>query len=90
MYVEALIMTDSTQAWSLPSDAVVRKGDEHFIFVEDEPNTFMQMAVRTGASELGYTEVKPLKALAPDARIVIKGAYFLLSELTKGSGEHDH
>ncbi|MFZ1331935.1 MAG: efflux RND transporter periplasmic adaptor subunit [Flavobacteriales bacterium] len=90
MYIEALIMTDSTQAWSLPSDAVISNGDEHFIFVENEPNTFAQVPVRIGATELGYTEVKPLSALNPNAQIAIKGAYYLLSELTKGSGEHNH
>ncbi|QQR86945.1 MAG: efflux RND transporter periplasmic adaptor subunit [Flavobacteriales bacterium] len=90
MFIEALIMTDSTQAWSLPSEAVVSNGDEHYIFVEDEPNTFKQVAVRIGASELGYTEVVLLAELPPDAKVAIKGAYYLLSELTKGSGEHDH
>jgi len=90
MYIEALIMTDSTQAWSLPSEAVVSNGDEHYIFVEDEPNTFKQVAVRTGASELGYTEVVLLSELPADAKVAIKGAYYLLSELTKGSGEHNH
>lgn len=90
MYVDALIMTDSTSAWSLPDEAVVSNGDEHYIFVEHEPNIFVQTAVRTGASELGYTEVKPLTAVPHDARIVVKGAYYLLSELTKGSGEHSH
>jgi cobalt-zinc-cadmium efflux system membrane fusion protein len=90
MYIEALIMTDSTSAWSLPTEAVVSNGDEHYIFVEDEPNTFKQVAVRTGASELGYTEVVPLEAVDPNATIVVKGTYYLLSELTKGTGEHDH
>lgn len=98
MYIEALIMTDSTSAWSLPSDAVVSNGDEHYIFVEEATDsglasgtrTFMQVAVHTGASELGYTEIIPLGPLPQDAKIVIKGAYFLLSELTKGSGEHNH
>ncbi|MBK6755960.1 MAG: efflux RND transporter periplasmic adaptor subunit [Flavobacteriales bacterium] len=90
MYIEALIMTDSTHAWSLPSEAVVSNGDEHYIFVEDEPNTFKQVAVRTGASELGYTEVVLLSELPADAKVAIKGAYYLLSELTKGSGEHNH
>ena len=96
MFIEALIMTDSTQAWSLPSEAVVSNGDEHYVFVEDDPNpgsetrasTFRQVAVRTGAAELGYTEVVPLKEIAPNARVVIKGAYYLLSELTKGEGGH--
>jgi len=90
MYIEALIRTDSTEAWSLPGEAVVSNGDEHFIFVEDEANTFMQVPVRTGASELGYTEIKPLIAVDPKARVVVRGAYYLLSELTKGTGEHDH
>ncbi|MBL0044821.1 MAG: efflux RND transporter periplasmic adaptor subunit [Flavobacteriales bacterium] len=90
MYIEALIMTDSTQAWSLPNEAVVSNGDDHFIFVEDEPNTYEQVQIRTGASELGYTEVVPLTELPPKAKVVVKGAYYLLSELTKGSGEHDH
>ena len=98
MYIEALIMTDSTSAWSLPRDAIVSNGDEHYIFVEKDPDpgsaagtgTFTQVAVRTGASELGYTEVVPLTAIAPDAKVVVKGAYYLLSELTKGTGEHDH
>lgn len=90
MFIEALIMTDSTQAWSLPSEAVVSNGDEHFIFVEDEPNTFKQVPVRTGASELGYTEVVLLSELPANAKVAIKGAYYLLSELTKGSGEHNH
>lgn len=90
MYIEALIMTDSTQAWSLPSEAVVSNGDEHFIFVEDEPNTYKQVQVRTGASELGYTEIVLLNELPAEAKVVLKGAYYLLSELTKGSGEHNH
>ncbi|MBP8822875.1 MAG: efflux RND transporter periplasmic adaptor subunit [Flavobacteriales bacterium] len=90
MYVDALIMTDSSTAWSLPDAAVVNNGDEHYIFVEHEPNTFVQTAVRTGASELGYTEILPMQPVGPGARIVVKGAYYLLSELTKGSGEHSH
>lgn len=90
MYIEALIMTDSTQAWSLPADAVVSSGDEHYIFVETGTGTYKQVAVRTGASELGYTEVLPLKPVDPAAQIVVKGAYYLLSELTKGTGEQDH
>jgi membrane fusion protein, heavy metal efflux system len=90
MYIEALILTDSAQAWSLPSEAVVSNGDDHYIFVEDEPNTFKQVAVRTGASELGYTEVILLSELPAGAKVAIKGAYYLLSELTKGSGEQDH
>ena len=90
MFVQAIIGVDSTTALSLPNEAIVNNGDEHFIFVEDEPNVFTQVQVRTGASELGFTEITPLTELPADAKVVLKGAYYLLSELTKGSGEHDH
>ncbi|MEO8069002.1 MAG: efflux RND transporter periplasmic adaptor subunit [Flavobacteriales bacterium] len=90
MFVQALIGIDSTTALSLPNEAIVNNGDDHFIFVEDEPNVFMQVQVRTGASELGFTEITPMQPLAADAKVVVKGAYYLLSELTKGSGEHNH
>ncbi len=87
MFIEALIMTDSTQAWSLPTEAVVGNGDEHYVYVQAGPGHFTQASVRIGASELGYTEIIPIDAIAPDAHIVILGAYYLLSELTKGEGE---
>lgn len=90
MYIEALISIDSTTAWSLPDEAIVNNGDEHFIFVEDEAGHFTQVPVNTGASELGYTEVKPLQPLDTNARIVVTGAYYLLSELNKGSMDHAH
>ncbi|MCO6483211.1 MAG: efflux RND transporter periplasmic adaptor subunit [Flavobacteriales bacterium] len=90
MYIEALITIDDTSAWSLPDGAIVNNGDEHYIFVEHGPDTFRQVPVATGASELGYTEVRPLHPVDTTARIVVKGAYYLLSELNKGSMEHAH
>lgn len=90
MFVQAIIEIDSTAALSLPNEAIVNNGDDHFIYVEHEPNVFVQLKVRTGTSELGFTEIIPMSPLAADARVVVKGAYYLLSELTKGTGEHDH
>lgn len=90
MYIEALIAIDSTTSWSLPDEAIVNNGDEHYIFVEYKPDAFRQVAVSIGASELGYTEIKPLQALDSTVSIVVKGAYYLLSELNKGSMDHAH
>jgi cobalt-zinc-cadmium efflux system membrane fusion protein len=87
MYVEARVKINSEQTTALLSEAIVNNGDEHFIFVATDKNTFQQIKVRTGASDMGYTEVKPIDEVKPDAKVVIKGAYYLLSELTKGSGE---
>jgi len=87
MYVEARVKVNNEQTTALPSEAIVNNGDEHFIFVEKTKNTFQQIKVQTGSSDMGYTEVKPIDEVSPTAKVVIKGAYYLLSELTKGRGE---
>lgn len=79
MYVEARIQVDKYQALALPDAAVVSSGDDHFIYLEKEPWVYRQVAVRTGASDMGYTEVVPLSDLPKGTRIVTKGAYYLLS-----------
>lgn len=89
MYVEARVQIDNNKTNALPNDAIVNNGDEHFIFIETEKNHYKQVPVKTGATDMGYTEIMPLEELPPNAKIVIKGAYYLLSQLTKGSGEHD-
>ncbi|MCC6937797.1 MAG: efflux RND transporter periplasmic adaptor subunit [Flavobacteriales bacterium] len=88
MFVQAVIEIDSTAALSLPDEAIVSNGDDHYIYVEHQPHVFTQVQVRTGASALGFSEITPLEPLASDAKVVVKGAYYLLSELTKGEGEH--
>lgn len=87
MYVEARIQVDRYQTLALPDPSIVSSGDDHFIYLETAPRVYRQLAVRTGASDLGYTEITPLSELPKNARIVIKGAYYLLSEATKGSSE---
>ena len=72
----------------MPNEAVVSNGDEHYIYIETKKNHYKQVAVKTGASDMGYTEIIPLEEIPAGAKIVIKGAYYLLSQLTKGEGEH--
>lgn len=87
MYVEARVTINNDQTAALPTEAIVNNGDEHFIFVQKTKNSFQQIKVSIGASDMGYTEVKTIDEVNPNAKIVTKGAYYLLSELTKGSGE---
>lgn len=88
MYVEARIQIDNYKANALPNEAVVSNGDEHYIYIEIKKNHYKQIAVKTGAIDMGYTEIAPLEEIRADAKIVTKGAYYLLSQLTKGEGEH--
>ncbi|WP_171609746.1 efflux RND transporter periplasmic adaptor subunit [Limnovirga soli] len=87
MYVEARIQIDNYKANALPDDAVVSNGDEHYIYLETKKNHYKQIPVTKGVSDIGFTEILPLVEIPANAKVVIKGAYYLLSQLTKGSGE---
>ena len=50
---------------------------------------FKAIEVIPGTTDLGYTEVKFVEAIPTDAKIVINGAFYLLSAM-KGGGEHGH
>jgi cobalt-zinc-cadmium efflux system membrane fusion protein len=50
---------------------------------------FRAVEVAIGTTDMGYTEVKIIEDIPSDAKIVIKGAYYLLSQ-SKGGGEHEH
>lgn len=88
MYVEARILVGNQKVNALPNDAIVNNGDEHYIYIQTKSNNYRQVAVKTGASDMGYTEIIPLEEIPAGTKIVIKGAYYLLSQLTKGDGEH--
>ncbi len=53
---------------------------------------FRRVEVKTGTSQLGYIQVTPLQKITPDAKIVLKGAYYIQSHLlkTEGGGGHSH
>src|SRR5690606_13851191 len=53
---------------------------------------FQRIEVKTGTSQLGYTQVTVLQKIDDDAKIVLKGAYYIQSHLIKseGGGEHHH
>ncbi|CAM3288049.1 Efflux RND transporter periplasmic adaptor subunit [Flavobacterium longum] len=53
---------------------------------------FQRIEVKTGTAQLGYVQVTPLQELPTDAKIVVKGAYYIQSHLLKseGGGGHEH
>ena len=55
---------------------------------EDEYYTFKKIEVKTGITDENYIELKSTEAIPSDARVVIKGAFSLLSQ-TKMSGAMD-
>jgi cobalt-zinc-cadmium efflux system membrane fusion protein len=105
MYVEAWIVTDSSEVMALPEGAVVSDGGSSYIFIKEEQEQstiqraadtdahgshFRAVEVTTGASDNGFVEIKLLEDLSEETEVVTKGAFFILSEMKKGEGEHHH
>ena len=95
MYVNAIIETSGNRVASLPQDAVVSFEDRDYIFIfdknkeeEGKPFTEYQIVeVHKGVSNNGFTEVILPKGFnITAAKVVIKGAYNLLSA-KKNAGE---
>lgn len=53
---------------------------------------FQRIEVKTGTAQLGYVQVTLLQEIDKDAKIVLKGAYYIQSHLLKseGGGGHEH
>lgn len=95
MYVNAIIESTNNEVTSLPSDAIVSFDDKDYIFVfdknkEEEGKPFTEyriIEVQKGVSDGGYTEIiLPEGFDINTAKVVIKGAYNLLSA-KKNAGE---
>jgi cobalt-zinc-cadmium efflux system membrane fusion protein len=95
MYVNAIIETSGNQVAAMPSDAVVRFDDKDYIFVfeknkEEAGQPFTEyriIEVHKGVTDGGFTEVVlPEGFKIETAKVVIKGAYNLLSA-KKNAGE---
>jgi cobalt-zinc-cadmium efflux system membrane fusion protein len=106
MYLNAMIDIGTEKVEALPNEAIVLAEGRNFIFLWEKENldrelkndhgeseiTFVRLEVKTGASQLGYTEVTPLGQIHEGDKIVTKGAYYLQSHLQKSEsgGEHHH
>ncbi len=95
MYVNALIEESDLKVTSLPAEAVVSFDDKDYIFIFDknkeeagQPFTeYKIIEVKKGVSSSGFTEISlPEGFDIINAKVVIKGAYNLLSA-KKNAGE---
>lgn len=100
LYVNALVHVGEKTVDALPNEAIVKADGREFIFVledahEEEGGTsyhFQRIEVKTGVSELGYSQVSVLQEMPKGAQVVLSGAYYIQSHLIKseGGGGHDH
>lgn len=65
----------------IPTDAMVKEGNESYVFVVENDSTFTRRNVETGIEFAGMREV--VNGLKKGEKIVSKGVFFLKSELLK-------
>jgi cobalt-zinc-cadmium efflux system membrane fusion protein len=56
---------------------------------EEKGLTFDRVPVAKGTTDVGYTEITLLKEIPKDARVVVKGAFFVLAKMTNTGGHED-
>lgn len=70
-------------------DSVKHDAKEQHGHQEEKGLTFEKIPVAKGTTDVGYTEITLLKEIPKNAKIVVKGAFFVLAKMTN-SGEHEH
>lgn len=92
MYVQGKILShsDGEKKWMVPDEAVQNLDDGKILFVQEEPDVFFIRHVTVGP-RIGKNRVI-LSGLSAADRVVVKGAFTLKSEMSKGTigGAHVH
>ena len=88
MNITANISLDRATLPAIPSEAIVSFQGQDYIFIVDSTDDkndktfFIRVPVAKGTSDVGYSEITLLKDIAADARVVVKGAFFILAKQT--------
>ncbi|MEG8990428.1 efflux RND transporter periplasmic adaptor subunit [Ignavibacteria bacterium 4148-Me] len=82
MFGELFIpISSNTKGIIVPTDAIVKEGNESYVFVVENDSTFSRRNVETGIEFAGMREV--VSGIKKGEKIVTKGVFFLKSELLK-------
>ena len=99
MNITAVISLEKATVPAVPSDAIVAIAGQDYIFVlndehkadsikhDEKELTFEKIPVAKGTTDVGYTEITLLKEIPKDAKIVVKGAFFVQAKMT--NTEHE-
>lgn len=91
MFVEAQIVTGTSNQWALPENAVVEMEGKNYVLLIENENTeefeILPVEVKIGANYNGFTAIEKSEVFKPDSTFLTKGAFVLLQE--EGGG-HSH
>ena len=97
MYINGRIHTGEKPVLALPESAIIEEEGKPFIFIaevhQEDGETewsFRAVEIRTGLVDEGWVEINLLEPLPESAKVAWNNAYYLISEMKKGSTEHGH
>jgi membrane fusion protein, heavy metal efflux system len=89
MNITALVSLNDITMPAVPNDAIVESEGRHFIFIVKEGQAqnngdvvFEKVEVVNGVSNLGYTAITFINEVPLNAKVAIKGAFFINAKLT--------
>ncbi len=81
MFVDAMIMTDTTKTWSLPEEAIIESEGNHYVLKliekKEEDYSFERVAVKQGSTFNGFTEIMGTRFNETD-QFLTKGVFDLI------------
>lgn len=81
MLIQAEVSVSDREVKVLPDEAIVRSGNQQFVFYKSSANKFVMLPVVTGLSANGKTEIQSGLEQVADGAIVLNNAYQLLGIL---------
>lgn len=99
MNVTAIISLQKAIVPAVPADAIITMQGQDYVFMKTGEQadslkqgvkeiSFAIIPVVKGTTEIGYTQITLLKEIPKDAKIVVKGAFFVMAKMTnKGEEE---
>ena len=94
MFLKAYVESGANKVAALPDQAIVEFEGKKYVFIElgleGNSHQFKMIEVKIEVAENGYTQVSSAESLTA-AKIVVKGAYDLLSQVKNAESEgHSH
>jgi len=92
MNVTAIISIGTSVVPAVPSEAIVSNGGQDYIFRVKKRDAngiiFERVSLAKGVSDIGFTEITPVKELKEGSKIVVKKTFFVLAKMVnKGEEE---
>lgn len=87
LYLKAWIETSSHAATVIPEESVLTIENKQYAFLTTDNTTFNLVEIKTGITDSGEVEILDQTPFTDSTRVVIKGAYTLLSMLKNMEGD---